>query len=120
METRRRSSVVLERGRTSRASGLGLTRLRSTGFSAGVPRCPPRGAPRVLGPEKQLQGQEEAVPGRGQQERAQQTGLGRAGPRQEHSCSSAAVRTGAIRTPTTRRERATCAPVTSDHLPAGS
>lgn len=46
--------MVLERGRMSGALGLRLTLSWSTGFFAGVPRCPPSGVPKVLGPEDKL------------------------------------------------------------------
>lgn len=52
--TRKRPSVVLEPGRMSGALGLRLTLSWSTGFFAGVPRCPPSGVPKVLGPEDKL------------------------------------------------------------------
>ena len=41
--------------------GLRLTLSWNTGFFAGVPRCPPSGVPKVLGPEEKLQEQKRAV-----------------------------------------------------------
>lgn len=46
--------MVLERGRMSGALGPRLSLSWSTGFFVGVPRCPPSGVPKVLGPEDKL------------------------------------------------------------------
>lgn len=51
--TRKRPSVVLEPGRMSGGLRPALTLSWSTGLFAGVPRCPPSGVPKVLGPGRQ-------------------------------------------------------------------
>lgn len=102
--------------------GLGLRLMLSwsTGFFAGVPRCPPSGVPKVLGPEEKLQEQEGAVvvwaTGRASR-RKRQTGLGRARDSGRNSPAHPQPQgTVALRMPTMCRQRATSSPVRPSEL----